>query len=289
MQGRARPETTSVPGRLARKYALVLGLLVSGALIVSGIVQGYFAVTESQNALARIQRTEARAAASRIADFLDGVEREVGSVARSARPSGEAGAEQRRLDYLRLLRLEPAIAELTYVDGTGREQLSVSLAAATIIGSGEDRSADPIFTAVSGHTYWGPVYFRRGSEPFMTVAMREAGPNPGVTAAEVNLKLTWDLVSQISVGKAGYAYVADDDGALIAHPDLSLVLRHTDVSHLAPVQQANGWTGGPQLITMGPDLEGRDVLSVAEVIRPTGWLVVVNEPVGEALAPHRLV
>ena len=60
----------------------------------------------------------------------------------------------------------------------------------------------------------------------------------GVSVAEVNLKFIWDVVSQIKVGERGQAYVVDAQGRLIAHPDISLVLRNTDLSGLAQVQAA---------------------------------------------------
>ena len=59
------------------------------------------------------------------------------------------------------------------------------------------------------------------------------GPTAGVNVAEVNLKFIWDVVSQIKIGQAGYAYVVDATGRLIAHPDISLVLQQTDLSALA--------------------------------------------------------
>ena len=37
----------------------------------------------------------------------------------------------------------------------------------------------------------------------------------GVSVAEVNLKLIWDVVSQITVGERGHAYVVDAQGRLI--------------------------------------------------------------------------
>ena len=57
----------------------------------------------------------------------------------------------------------------------------------------------------------------------MTVAVALNEPAPEVTVAEVNLKGIWDVVSQIRVGVAGYAYVVDAEGRLIAHPDISMV------------------------------------------------------------------
>ena len=76
--------------------------------------------------------------------------------------------------------------------------------------------------------YYGEVYFRNESEPHMSLALAGTRRDAGVNIAEVNLGLIWDLVSQIKVGQQGQAYVVDAHGRLIAHPDLSLVLRNTD-------------------------------------------------------------
>ena len=59
-------------------------------------------------------------------------------------------------------------------------------------------------------------------EPHLAGTRKEAG----ISIAEVNLKLIRDVVSQIKVGERGQAYVVDAEGRLIAHPDISLVLRN---------------------------------------------------------------
>src|SRR2546422_813358 len=107
-----------------------------------------------------------------------------------------------------------------------------------VMGSGTDSSRDPKFLEPkAGRIFYGPVYCRKESEPYMTIALG-GGPSAGVTVAEVNLKFIWDVVSQIKIGKAGHAYVVDSRGQLIAHPDISLVLQKTDLSALPQVQQA---------------------------------------------------
>ena len=129
--------------------------------------------------------------------------------------------EQRRFDYIRLLRQVPAITELVQLDGQGREQLKVSRLTMDVVGSGADLSKEPRFIEARPRSVWfGPVYFRKESEPYMTMAMAHGG-RAGVTVAEINLKLIWDVVSQIKVGKDGYAYVVGPQGRLIAHPDIS--------------------------------------------------------------------
>ena len=72
----------------------------------------------------------------------------------------------------------------------------------------------------------------------MTLALAGTRKDAGVSIAEVNLKLIWDVVSQIKVGEHGHAYVVGSQGRLIAHPDISLVLRNTDMSKLVQVQAA---------------------------------------------------
>src|SRR5882672_4525964 len=108
-----------------------------------------------------------------------------------------------------------------------------------VVDSGLDLSKDPKFTeAVANKVYYGPVYFRRESEPYMTLSLAGTRKDAGVSIAEVNLKLIWDVVSQIKVGEHGHAYVVGSQGRLIAHPDISLVLRNTDMSKLVQVEVA---------------------------------------------------
>src|SRR5690606_18605933 len=106
--------------------------------------------------------------------------------------------EQRRFDGLRLLRQVPAITELAQLNSAGKEQLRVSRLAMDVVGSQKDFSKEPVFNeAASKKVYYGPVYFRRESEPYMTLALAGTRRDAGVSVAEVNLKLIWDVVSQI--------------------------------------------------------------------------------------------
>ena len=158
---------------------------------------------------------------------------------------GGLARSNRRFDALRLLRQVPAITELAQIDSTGKERLRVSRLAMDVVDSGLDLSKDPKFTeAVANKVYYGPVYFRRESEPYMTLSLAGTRKDAGVSIAEVNLKLIWDVVSQIKVGEHGHAYVVGSQGRLIAHPDISLVLRNTDMSKLVQVQAALARAGG---------------------------------------------
>ena len=121
----------------------------------------------------------------------------------------------------------------------------------------------------------------------MTLALTGTRRDAGVSVAEVNLKLIWDVVSQIKVGNRGQAYVVDAQARLIAHPDISLVLRNTDLSRLAQVQAARAAGAGQatEQLQVADDIQGRRVLTAYAPVSPLGWLVFVELPVAEAYAP----
>ena len=277
------------PG-LFLKYAVPLVILVSGALIVSGLVEIYFSYRENREALSRIQHEKAVSASIRIEQFVRELERQLAWIAQT--PWGPRGVplDQRRLDSLRLLRHVPAVTEVSHLDPTGHEQLRVSRLAMDVVGSNQDFSSDAKFVqAQARKTYFSPVYFRKESEPYMTIALAGMGEDTGVVAAEANLKFIWDVVSSIKIGEAGVAYVVDSAGRLIAHPDISLVLQKTDLSALPQVGGAAAALASADVSTIdaliGRNLQGREVLSGFAPITPLGWIVFVDLPLREALAP----
>lgn len=263
--------------RLFRKYVLLFVSVVLTALAASGGSQIWFAYREQTEALARIQNEQALAAAGKIGQFVKEIEGQLGWTVQL--PWSTGGLEQRRFDALRLLRQVPAITELSQIDPTGREQLRVSRLAMDTLGSNLDFSSEPKFTqAAANKVFYGPVYFRRESEPYMTLAIAGSRRDAGVSAAEVNLKFIWDVITQIRVGEKGYAYVVDQNGRLIAHPDISLVLRNTRV----PGYPLNPNVKPPLI---GQDLQGREVITATAVIPALRWNVVVDLPTEEARAP----
>src|SRR6185295_627505 len=133
-------------------------------------------------------------------------------------------------------------------------------------GAGTDRSAEPAFVeAMANKVYFSPVYFRKESEPYLTMAVAHGGKS-GVTIADINLKLILDVISQIKIGKDGYAYVVDRQGRLVAHPDISLVLRGTLMSRLAQVAAALSPSGDSNTPVDSRNRNGVAVLSAHATI-----------------------
>jgi signal transduction histidine kinase/DNA-binding response OmpR family regulator len=269
--------------RLFIKYVALLVAVVVLALLANGAFEIWFSYQEHKASLIGIQREQAEGAASKIEQFITEINSQVGWTTQL--PWSDSTLDQRRFDALRLLRQVPAITELAQIDASGHEQLRVSRLTMDVVGSGIDYSAKPEFTqAVAHKVYYGPVYFRRESEPYMTLSLAGTRRDTGVSIAQVNLKLIWDVVSKIKVGQRGRAYVVDADGRLIAHPDISLVLRNTDMSKLAQVRSARS-AGSGDAVQESEDITGNRVLTAYAQVTPLGWLVFVETPVAEAYAP----
>jgi signal transduction histidine kinase len=283
-------------GQLFRKYFLLILALVCGALIISGGISLYFSYEENKEALASLQREKAAGAAARIEQFVSQIEQQL---AFAALPQlGAEGLEQRRIEFLKLLRVVPAVTDIAQIDPKGREQLAVSRLKMDTAGANEDRSQEPAFkNARPGQTWFGPVYFRKETEPYMSIAVRSGGEQGPVTVAEVNLKFIWDVVTRIKIGQKGKAYVVDSTGHLVADPDIGLVLRKTDLSALEQVKAAfapgadeshamvaNDLNGKPVLTAYAPIEPAREQAARGLQISPLGWKVFVEQPASEVYA-----
>ena len=280
------PRWEALRGSLQRRYATIFVLVVSVPLLVSAVVSASLAHQQQREAIAALQDAQADASAVRILQFLREVELQLAWL--TALPWGEDATQQRRLDMLRAMRQAPAITDLVLLDEAGRERVAESRLELSRVDTLADRSASPAFAgARANRVYHGAVYFRKGSEPFVTLAVAGSDPAAGVAVAEVSLKHIWDVVSRIHFGREGIVYVVDRAARLIAHPDIQLVLRNTDLS---TVRQAfefrQDGAASPRAVRMQGTL-GKPVLATSRRIELTGWHVVVEQPLEEADEPVR--
>lgn len=280
-----KPDAPRVMRRsLFQKYFATLLLVAIISLLANGITDAWFGYRDQRNTLNALLRVEAAAAAERIESFLDGIEQDLGW---SVQRDWTAGSEdQHRLDMLRVLRQATAVISIALVDEAGVERLFVSRTELDRKAGGADRSRDPAVLGARSHGVWyGPVTYFRGSEPFMVLSVAGNRQAAGVAVAEINLKLIWDTVSGIRVGRSGRALVIDQLGRLIAHPDISKVLSGTDdaAANMRRKLRDAIDEAGKSITALNAD--GESVIVDMASIQGVGWTVLVEQPEHEAFAP----
>ncbi|CAH1693005.1 Class 3 adenylate cyclase [Hyphomicrobiales bacterium] len=269
---------------LFAKYFIAVFAAVVVPLLVAGASEAWLGYRDQRARLSERLALEARLAAAEIQNFLEGISDQLTWMVHL--PWSPGADERRRLDGLRLLRQVPSIMSLRLVDGGGKERLFVSRIGLNRVESGEDFASDPAVVGAAGQRVWlGPVTFEGGSEPFMTVAVAGNRSAVGTAIAEVNLKFIWEVISAIRVGRTGEAYVLDQPGSLVAHPDISLVLR-ADESAVLPLQllrTAIRAQAGQAIA--GRDIDGHMVMAAMATIPMADWSVIAKQPLAEALGP----
>jgi adenylate cyclase len=285
---RGDPKDAARPRRpLFYKYFAALFIAVVLPLLANGASEAWFGYRDQRALLNQRLRTEAVSAAGKIQGFLDDITDQLQWTVQL--PWRDGMEERHRFDVLRLMRQVPAVVEVMLIDGDGAERLHLSRVDPDVVDSRINRAGDPaVVGARSTHLWYGPVTLHEGSEPRMTIAVAGTRAANGVTIAVINLKLIWDVVMAIHVGQSGEAFVLDRSGRLVAHPDISLVLRGDDdpaAARLKELQRTTIARGGET--DSATDAERRPVIAAMAPIPGPDWMAFVEQPKAEAFTPIR--
>jgi class 3 adenylate cyclase len=267
------------------KYFVTLFVAVVMPLMLGAASEAWFGYRDQRLHLNEVLQAESRSAAERIQDYIDGIRDQLGLAVQF--PWIEGQDDRHRIDALRLLQQMPAIVSIALVDQTGTERVFASRLSLNRIGRGADMSADPAVVGARDSKVWyGPVRYQHDSEPYMRIAVAGNLASAGIAIADINLKLIWDVIAAIKIGDTGHALVVDDSGRLVAHPDISRVLRggagSGDFNRLRSVVDA---ANGSAVVTTGDD--GKPVVALSVRAANVGWTVIAQQPVLEAFESIR--
>src|SRR5258707_4132429 len=267
------------------KYFVTLFVAVVMPLMLGAASEAWFGYRDQRLHLNEVLLAESRSAAERIQDYIDGIRDQLGLAVQFPWIQGQD--DRHRIDALRLLQQMPAIVSIALVDQTGTERVFASRLSLNRIGRGADMSADPAVVGARDSKVWyGPVRYQHDSEPYMRIAVAGNLESAGIAIADINLKLIWDVVAAIRIGDTGHVLVVDDSGRLVAHPDISRVLRggagSGDFNRLRSVVDA---ANGSAVVTTGDD--GKPVVALSVRAANVGWTVIAQQPVLEAFESIR--
>ena len=268
------------------KYFLTLFVAVVLPLALGAAGEAWFGYRDQSRHLSELLQLQSRSAAERIDAFADEIGDQLGWAVQF--PWAADGNDSRhKIDALRLLQQVPAILSIVLVDQTGTERASVSRVRLNRVGRGSDMSADVAVVGARATKVWyGPVRYEHDSEPYMRIAVAGNLAAAGVGIADVNLKLIWDVIAAIRIGSTGHAIVVDDTGRLIAHPDISQVLRGKAGSEdFLRLKHELNTAKASAIVTTG--IGGRLVVAAAAPVSKLGWTVIALQPASEAFASLR--
>jgi len=292
--------------------AVILPTLVTGAVTV-------FTFRRALVSLSLREQSEAsRRLAERVAASVDGVRKVLSTMAsqdfqlpappppapepaprpgkkggRKPRPVRRPAAPQRNHQaeeaLKRFLKNYPAVMEAALIGPDGMEKVKSLRRGNRILLTKEtvNRSdRDEVKRALAGRAATGPVFFTaREHYPQLFLCVPLA-PGKGALLARISLDGLSDLLTEAPGASAGGAYVVDNKGVLIAHPDRRRVLarekRESEPVVREFVTEGGRFVDGGRVIG---NFEGKQTLVAATKVPSLGWLVVVQKPLGDSLIP----
>jgi len=204
----------------------------------------------------------------------------------------------------RILFTNDNFTDITIIDANGYE---VNRKNRLLIIAPEDfvnRSESIEFSAVRNlGRYFGPLFLERGRPSFVIgksiLDVREEFQ--GAVFAKIDARVMQDVVKRISaIGEEGRAYIVNQDGVVIAHPDLSQVLAEKNFSFIPAVRELLDKKTGVSLRDVYQNELGEEVLGTGLPISlffedtsgsalETQWFVIAEQPAHVAFAQVRQI
>jgi methyl-accepting chemotaxis protein len=134
---------------------------------------------------------------------------------------------------------------------------------------------------VIGRTTGKPALILAAPIPAKTPTGSEAKPK-GVIAMAMHLTELAEQIANVRIGKTGFAFLLDEAGLVVAHPDEEMAKKRTDLSK-HPAFQTRPAEGRKALVY---EDQGKRVLAYVQKT-PQGWFMVAQQDHDEAYAPVR--
>jgi len=115
---------------------------------------------------------------------------------------------------------------------------------------------------------------RGEAELIYRVPVRSDGENSGMIYAQINLSVLSRISDDSNLGENSFAFVVNDQGQVIGHPDFELVQNKENLSNISVVAEVINGTQGSGEYTY----QGEDKFASFTPVERTGWGVIVQLP-----------
>ena len=280
---------TPLAGAGIRGRLMLWGLSLFGIALLIAVVAGYsYMARQIRRDAAALQKELASVTGAQISTF---VRRKIDRFSDNAAALSlyPLGSKEQQLLLGLLVKNDSSFTHASIIDAQGLEVVKVSDRKVYFPADLTDQSTSPHFIkAQKGETYISRVYISKRAQPYITVAIPLWGAAQsvvGVVSAEADLSFLWEALGKINFGTAGYAYLVDEQGNLIAHKEPSLVLKRMNLRQVEGVKKFLRSPGrsDPNPANEGRGLAGNPVLVTYAPVPELGGSVILEEPLDAAL------
>lgn len=265
-----------------------MSLLVALAVLLPGLTEMYYGYREAMRQVGRTQTAQAQEVAAALQGSLGLIERQVGGITMLPwEVPGWLELEQRREEYLRLLRIAPSVTQVRWVDAAGAERLAVSrrevdrVASAGMARPQNEKTVDSPSPGCFRCAY-ARVSYENDYDPTLSITIADAEHDGGRTEARVGLRALAAEIAPALALQGSMAMVVDDAGTVLLHQTPSLVLERRRIADKLRAALAGSDGGGGHA---GLGLDGQPVIASWVPLRELHWWVLVEQPRAAALKP----
>ena len=270
--------------RLAPRLALLFlaaGLVPLGMTLLVLVPHGEDALRTSAKLL---HQSELEGLRARVDGALDELMSDVRIVSTAHASEAEEVERRARLRFLLDKHQEVTIATI-FADG--KKLAGLQAYDRALVNNADleehERRARPLLGGGASASEFYPSVRRR--EMLITLVTPLPGPagSARYLATEVSLRRVQELIERTRIGRRGIAYVVDDRGRLVAHPNRERVLAQENVSAIPIVAELTpniDRASSGHALTVVTDFtdDGRDLLGAYAPLGRLRWGLVVSEP-----------
>ncbi len=269
------------PKRIWQQVFLVLFFLVVFPLVLMGSLLLQTSQKAIKTTVQRDHQQIAIQATGKIQEHINGA-REALFVTAAILGTLHADAWRQETAIVELSLRNSAFQRISSVNKLGKEIVTSELGTNL-----RDRVSEFAFQeAIKGRSFISEVRISDSYIPFITLAepVKQLGKVKNVLMADLNLRGVWNVIDDIRIGQLGIAYLIDETGRIIAHPDKRLVLQNAIFTHPKVIQQMlAGQTGN----IVEKDQKGELWLTTYAPVKKFNWGLIITQPQNEVLVFSR--
>ncbi|MCY7389395.1 MAG: HAMP domain-containing protein, partial [Burkholderiales bacterium] len=255
------------------------------ALVIGGGIQAAMSYGQAVRLTQQLQQLEARVVASKVEGFMGNIARVLESISRMPWGAGDLRESARVVELNTLLRLAPAVSDVSWQDENRVEQVFVSRIQPDRFSPQRSKSKFSLIREPSTRAQIvSAPQLVDGLDYSAVMAVRDSQGRGGTTLATVNLRFVSSVVENLRFGNTGLSYIVDTTGNVIAHPNIAIAMRQNREAHRTTGAAPTSRETSTGLSPLGLVIKQDKVLS-SVLIGDTGWRVVVEQDASEVLTP----